>query len=80
MWGVPPYYNQQAFNPMQPINQFKDPSNTTVFVDGLSGSVTGDELRSFFQSFREITYVKILRSATAPGEDRHYSIIVCNLR
>ncbi|KAK4226836.1 putative RNA-binding protein [Podospora fimiseda] len=61
VWGVPPYYNQQAapFNPMQPMNQFTDPNNTTVFVGGLSGYVTEDELRSFFQGFGEITYVKI---------------------
>ncbi|RVD86764.1 uncharacterized protein DFL_005023 [Arthrobotrys flagrans] len=36
-----------------------DPNNTTVFVGGLSGYVTEDELRSFFQGFGEITYVKI---------------------
>ncbi|KAK4167126.1 mrna binding post-transcriptional regulator [Cladorrhinum sp. PSN259] len=59
MWGVPPYYNQGGFNPMQPMNQFTDPNNTTVFVGGLSGYVTEDELRSFFQGFGEITYVKI---------------------
>ncbi|KAL2021352.1 hypothetical protein VTK56DRAFT_7217 [Thermocarpiscus australiensis] len=59
MWGVPSYYGQTAFNPMQPMNQFTDPNNTTVFVGGLSGYVTEDELRSFFQGFGEITYVKI---------------------
>ena len=54
--GQPPmgYYNQP-----QPMNQFTDPNNTTVFVGGLSGYVTEDELRSFFQGFGEITYVKI---------------------
>jgi RNA recognition motif-containing protein len=54
--GNPPvgYYGQQ-----QPMNQFTDPNNTTVFVGGLSGYVTEDELRSFFQGFGEITYVKI---------------------
>jgi len=59
-WGVPPYYGQ-GFSPMapQPMNQFTDPNNTTVFVGGLSGYVTEDELRSFFQGFGEITYVKI---------------------
>ncbi|KIW82055.1 hypothetical protein AYO21_04200 [Fonsecaea monophora] len=52
------YYGQQQ--PMnQPMNQFTDPNNTTVFVGGLSGYVTEDELRSFFQGFGEITYVKI---------------------
>ena len=58
-WGMPQYYNQGPFNPMQPMNQFTDPNNTTVFVGGLSGYVTEDELRSFFQGFGEITYVKI---------------------
>jgi RNA recognition motif-containing protein len=59
-WGMPPqYFNQGPFNPMQPMNQFTDPNNTTVFVGGLSGYVTEDELRSFFQGFGEITYVKI---------------------
>jgi RNA recognition motif-containing protein len=54
--NAPPsgYYGQQ-----QPMNQFTDPNNTTVFVGGLSGYVTEDELRSFFQGFGEITYVKI---------------------
>jgi hypothetical protein len=60
---MPPYGGgfQQQFNPMnaQPMNQFTDPNNTTVFVGGLSGYVTEDELRSFFQGFGEITYVKI---------------------
>ncbi|TDZ13748.1 putative RNA-binding protein [Colletotrichum sidae] len=45
--------------PGQQMNQFTDPNNTTVFVGGLSGYVTEDELRSFFQGFGEITYVKI---------------------
>ncbi|OTB08570.1 hypothetical protein M426DRAFT_18668 [Hypoxylon sp. CI-4A] len=47
-----------TFNPLT-MNQFTDPNNTTVFVGGLSGYVTEDELRSFFQGFGEITYVKI---------------------
>ncbi|KAK5658923.1 hypothetical protein OQA88_1738 [Cercophora sp. LCS_1] len=60
-WGAPQFYNQAPqFNPMAtPMNQFTDPNNTTVFVGGLSGYVTEDELRSFFQGFGEITYVKI---------------------
>ncbi|KXJ96094.1 hypothetical protein Micbo1qcDRAFT_30842 [Microdochium bolleyi] len=49
---------QGPFNPLA-MNQFTDPNNTTVFVGGLSGYVTEDELRSFFQGFGEITYVKI---------------------
>jgi len=57
MGGPPmPFYGQQQ---QQPMNQFTDPNNTTVFVGGLSGYVTEDELRSFFQGFGEITYVKI---------------------
>lgn len=48
-----------GFNPNNQMNQFTDPNNTTVFVGGLSGYVTEDELRSFFQGFGEITYVKI---------------------
>ena len=47
------------YNAPQPMNQFTDPNNTTVFVGGLSGYVTEDELRSFFHGFGEITYVKI---------------------
>ena len=39
------------FNPATQMNQFTDPNNTTVFVGGLSGYVTEDELRSFFQGF-----------------------------
>ena len=59
MGGPPmqPYYGGQQS--IQPMNQFTDPNNTTVFVGGLSGYVTEDELRSFFQGFGEITYVKI---------------------
>lgn len=52
------YQPAGTFNPMT-MNQFTDPNNTTVFVGGLSGYVTEDELRSFFQGFGEITYVKI---------------------
>ncbi|KAL2885517.1 hypothetical protein HOO65_080467 [Ceratocystis lukuohia] len=59
-WPMPfnngPYGN---YNPGNQMNQFTDPNNTTVFVGGLSGYVTEDELRSFFQGFGEITYVKI---------------------
>jgi len=55
------YGGQQQQGPFNPLamNQFTDPNNTTVFVGGLSGYVTEDELRSFFQGFGEITYVKI---------------------
>ena len=63
--GHPGMYHPMGGQPMgyygapQPMNQFTDPNNTTVFVGGLSGYVTEDELRSFFQGFGEITYVKI---------------------
>lgn len=63
--AAPGMYSMGAPPPMpyygapQPMNQFTDPNNTTVFVGGLSGYVTEDELRSFFQGFGEITYVKI---------------------
>lgn len=62
MQGMPYPMAQPAmafYNQPQPMNQFTDPNNTTVFVGGLSGYVTEDELRSFFQGFGEITYVKI---------------------
>ncbi|KAG4440462.1 hypothetical protein IFR05_004056 [Cadophora sp. M221] len=59
--GAPPPmgYGGGGYGAPQPMNQFTDPNNTTVFVGGLSGYVTEDELRSFFQGFGEITYVKI---------------------
>ena len=61
MGGYPQMGQPQMgfYNQPQPMNQFTDPNNTTVFVGGLSGYVTEDELRSFFQGFGEITYVKI---------------------
>ena len=55
----PPYGGGGGFNPATQMNQFTDPNNTTVVVGGLSGYVTEDELRSYFQGFGEITYVKI---------------------
>ena len=64
MWGMghlnaPAPYPSAPFSPASQMNQFTDPNNTTVFVGGLSGYVTEDELRSFFQGFGDITYVKI---------------------
>lgn len=41
------------------INQFSDPNNTTVFIGGLSTLITEDELRTYFQPFGQIVYVKI---------------------
>ncbi|KAG0368169.1 hypothetical protein BC939DRAFT_478757 [Gamsiella multidivaricata] len=49
----------QAGSPQHSTTQFNDPSNTTVFVGGLSGVSHEDELRSCFAMFGEITYVKI---------------------
>ncbi|KYK59018.1 hypothetical protein DCS_00145 [Drechmeria coniospora] len=61
MWGggMQAGFPYGGYNPATQMNQFTDPNNTTVFVGGLSGYVTEDELRSFFQGFGEITYVKI---------------------
>ncbi|KAF2150823.1 RNA-binding domain-containing protein [Myriangium duriaei CBS 260.36] len=59
MYQMNPYGMSPFGQQPQPMNQFTDPNNTTVFVGGLSGYVTEDELRSFFQGFGEITYVKI---------------------
>ncbi|PBP27137.1 RNA-binding protein [Diplocarpon rosae] len=59
MGAPPPMGYGGGYGAPQPMNQFTDPNNTTVFVGGLSGYVTEDELRSFFQGFGEITYVKI---------------------
>ncbi|KAH9468792.1 hypothetical protein Pst134EA_009322 [Puccinia striiformis f. sp. tritici] len=36
-----------------------DPSNTTVFVGGLPACISEGTLKTFFQNFGEITYVKI---------------------
>ncbi|CCH58130.1 hypothetical protein TBLA_0A03300 [Henningerozyma blattae CBS 6284] len=40
-------------------SSLEDPTNTTVFIGGLSSLVTENELRSLFQPFGEIVYVKI---------------------
>ncbi|KAI9598326.1 hypothetical protein BDF19DRAFT_382537 [Syncephalis fuscata] len=40
-------------------NQFTDPNNTTVFVGGLTGYTTEDDLRTSFSAIGEVTYVKI---------------------
>lgn len=51
--------SMQTTSPQNGANQFNDPNNTTVFVGGLSGVSSEDELRSCFAMFGEITYVKI---------------------
>ncbi|CAG8439875.1 7379_t:CDS:2 [Ambispora gerdemannii] len=53
-----PFFTQPA-QPNPTLNQYNDPNNTTVFVGGLSGVNSEDELRSYFAGFGEITYVKI---------------------
>ncbi|KXS13182.1 RNA-binding domain-containing protein [Gonapodya prolifera JEL478] len=40
-------------------NPFTDPNNTTVFVGGLSATVSEEELRQFFGPYGSITYTKI---------------------
>ncbi|SCU83663.1 LAMI_0C04082g1_1 [Lachancea mirantina] len=48
--------------PVQPqpqLSQFTDPNNTTVFIGGLSSLVTEEELRTYFEPFGPIVYVKI---------------------
>ncbi|KAL1920782.1 uncharacterized protein VTP21DRAFT_11417 [Calcarisporiella thermophila] len=41
------------------LDHFSDPTNTTVFVGGLSAQAREDELRAAFAPFGEITHVKI---------------------
>lgn len=36
-----------------------DPTNTTLFIGGLSGGVTEDQLRAIFQSYGDVVYTKI---------------------
>ncbi|TPX70911.1 hypothetical protein SpCBS45565_g01390 [Spizellomyces sp. 'palustris'] len=56
-YQTPP--QQPQVQPVQPYNQFNDPTNTTVFVGGLNTQITDEELRSFFAPFGEIIYTKI---------------------
>jgi hypothetical protein len=42
-----------------PPDGTSDPTNTTVFVGGLDAAVSEDELRSVFERFGELVYVKI---------------------
>ncbi|RKP08884.1 hypothetical protein THASP1DRAFT_6773, partial [Thamnocephalis sphaerospora] len=50
---------QPAPAPTMEYNQFTDPNNTTVFVGGLTGYTTEDDLRNAFSNVGEVTYVKI---------------------
>ncbi|CAB4409695.1 unnamed protein product [Rhizophagus irregularis] len=63
--GIQGNYYQQPTQQNTVLNQYNDPNNTTVFVGGLSGVNSEEELRSYFQGFGEITYVKI-----PPGNSR----------
>jgi len=36
-----------------------DPTNTTLFIGGLSGGVTEDQLRAVFGQYGEIVYTKV---------------------
>lgn len=55
-----PSVTTSQFQP--PLNQYTDPNNTTVFVGGLSNGVTEQQLRSFFEGFGDIIYVKVLQN------------------
>ncbi|KAG2222515.1 hypothetical protein INT45_012829 [Circinella minor] len=50
---------QQATSPSLASTLLSDPSNTTVFVGGLSAPIREDELRQYFSPFGEIMQVKI---------------------
>ncbi len=39
-----------------------DPTNTTLFIGGLSAAVTEDQLRTIFGRFGDIIYVKVRRA------------------
>lgn len=52
-------YLQLALQAPALVQQPTDPSNTTVFVGGLSSPVTEEELQYIFSSFGEVSYVKI---------------------
>ena len=50
---------QQTTSPSLASTLLSDPSNTTVFVGGLSAPIREDELRQYFSPFGEIMQVKI---------------------
>ncbi|EPY53639.1 RNA-binding protein [Schizosaccharomyces cryophilus OY26] len=47
------------YNPSQPMQQYSDTTNSTVFVGSLSKNVSENDLHALFQNFGDITYVKI---------------------
>lgn len=58
-----PTNGQVATNQFQPpLNQFTDPNNTTVFIGGLATGIAEQQLRSYFQGFGDIIYVKVLQN------------------
>ncbi|KAI8369230.1 uncharacterized protein BYT42DRAFT_503459 [Radiomyces spectabilis] len=61
-YNAMPSMNAMAVSPNRsPLQQpmYHDPTNTTVFVGGLSAPIREDELRQYFSPFGEIVYVKI---------------------
>lgn len=42
-----------------PLNDFTDPNNTTLFVKGLSPSITDHEFKATLQPFGQIVYVRL---------------------
>ncbi|ORX60611.1 RNA-binding domain-containing protein [Hesseltinella vesiculosa] len=52
-------YFQLALQAPALVQQPTDPSNTTVFIGGLSTPISEEELLQYFNPFGEITYVKI---------------------
>lgn len=57
---IAPYFTQPEAGPSKSaVTPSSDPNNTTVFIGGLPALITEDTLRSFFQHFGEIAYVKV---------------------
>lgn len=53
-------YHQLALQAPALVHQATDPSNTTVFIGGLSATpISEDELRQYFAPYGDIVYVKI---------------------
>ncbi|CAH7666938.1 hypothetical protein PPACK8108_LOCUS1305, partial [Phakopsora pachyrhizi] len=58
---IPPPARHNSRDNINQVNHYanNDPSNTTVFVGGLPACISEETLKTFFQNFGEITYVKI---------------------